>query len=106
MPQLVCKNLTMGYEGNVVVSDLSFLVEAGDYLCIVGENGSGKTTLMRTILGLKTAISGEILTDGTTSAKEIGYMPQQTDIQKDFPASVREVVRSGLVNGIDRKSVV
>ena len=100
MPQLICKNLTMGYEGNVVVSDLSFLVEAGDYLCIVGENGSGKTTLMRTILGLKTAISGEIQIDGATSAKEIGYMPQQTDIQKDFPASVREVVRSGLVNGM------
>ena len=98
MPQLTCKNLSLGYEGKTVVSDLSFAVNAGDYLCIVGENGSGKSTLMKTILKLKAPIAGQVLSDDGFSATEIGYMPQQTVIQKDFPASVREVVRSGCLN--------
>ncbi|MCL2078554.1 MAG: metal ABC transporter ATP-binding protein [Oscillospiraceae bacterium] len=98
MPQLTCKNLTLGYEGKTVISGLTFTVNAGDYLCIVGENGSGKSTLMKTILKLKTPMSGQvILGDGLTSS-EIGYLPQQTVVQKDFPASVREVVRSGCLN--------
>ena len=81
-----------------MISGLTFTVNAGDYLCIVGENGSGKSTLMKTILKLKTPMSGQvILGDGLTSS-EIGYLPQQTVVQKDFPASVREVVRSGCLN--------
>ena len=98
MPQLTCQNLTIGYDGEMVVSGLSFTVNSGDYLCIVGENGSGKSTLMKTILRLKTPMSGQIMTGDELAANEIGYMPQQTVVQKDFPASVREVVRSGCLN--------
>jgi len=98
MPQLICQNLTIGYEGEIVVSGLSFTVESGDYMCIVGENGSGKSTLMKTILKLKTPMSGQITTGDGLVPGEIGYMPQQTVVQKDFPASVREVVRSGCLN--------
>ena len=91
-----CKNLTAGYEGMPVVKNLSFNVSAGDYLCIVGENGSGKSTLMKTILGLRSALSGEIIFGGDgLKQTEIGYLPQQTAAQKDFPATVREVVLSG-----------
>jgi len=98
MPQLDCQNLTLGYEGHTVVTGLSFAVNAGDYLCIVGENGSGKSTLMKTILKLKSPMSGQIRTGDGLAHNEIGYMPQQTVVQKDFPASVREVVRSGCLN--------
>ncbi|MCL2152726.1 MAG: metal ABC transporter ATP-binding protein [Oscillospiraceae bacterium] len=98
MPQLACQNLTLGYERKTVISDLSFTVNAGDYLCIVGENGSGKSTLMKTILKLKMPMSGQIITGDGLKPDEIGYLPQQTVIQKDFPASVREVVRSGCLN--------
>ncbi len=98
MPQLSCQNLTLGYEGKTVLSDLSFTVNAGDYLCIVGENGSGKSTLMKTILRLKAPISGQISMGDGLRPDDIGYLPQQTVIQKDFPASVREVVRSGCLN--------
>ena len=95
MPQLTCENLTVGYDGKKVREDVSFAVERGDYLCIVGENGSGKTTLMKTILGLQSPISGKILMGEGLKPTEIGYLPQQTEVQKDFPASVREIVRSG-----------
>jgi len=98
MPQLTCHNLTLGYEGEMVVSGLSFTVDAGDYFCIVGENGSGKSTLMKTMLKLKTPMSGQIMTGDGVAPDEIGYMPQQTVVQRDFPASVREVVRSGCLN--------
>ncbi|MCL2153018.1 MAG: ATP-binding cassette domain-containing protein [Oscillospiraceae bacterium] len=98
MLQLSCQNLTLGYEGKTVVSDLSFTVDAGDYLCIVGENGSGKSTLIKTILNLKTPMSGQVVTGDDLMPNEIGYLPQQTVAQKDFPASVREVVRSGCLN--------
>ena len=98
MPQLSCMNLSLGYEGKAVVSDLSFTVNTGDYLCIVGENGSGKSTLMKTLLKLKEPLSGQIMTGDGLEHDEIGYLPQQTVVQKDFPASVREVVRSGCLN--------
>ena len=98
MPQLTCQNLTLGYDGTVVLSDLSFTVNAGDYLCIVGDNGSGKSTLMKAVLRLKSPISGQIIIGDDLETDEIGYMPQQTAAQKDFPASVREVVRSGCLN--------
>jgi len=98
MPQLTCQDLVLGYEGNAVVSGLSFTVNAGDYLCIVGENGSGKTTLMRALLKLAPLISGRISSEDGLMANEIGYLPQQTLAQKDFPASVREIVHSGFLN--------
>ena len=95
MAQLTCQNLCIGYDGKSVLQDLSFQVFAGDYLCIVGENGSGKSTLMKTILGLQMPISGRILTGDGLRKNEIGYLPQQTQVQKDFPASVREIALSG-----------
>ncbi|MDD3393696.1 MAG: ABC transporter ATP-binding protein [Clostridia bacterium] len=95
MPQLTCQDLTLGYDANVIVRNLSFSVNEGDYLCIVGENGSGKSTLMKAILGLHTPISGKILAGDGMKANKIGYLPQQTSLQKDFPASVREIVLSG-----------
>ena len=95
MAQLTCQKLCVGYDGKFVLQDLSFQVFAGDYLCIVGENGSGKSTLMKTILGLQPPISGRILTGDGLRKNEIGYLPQQTVVQKDFPASVREIVLSG-----------
>ena len=98
MSQLICRDLSLGYEGKTVVSGLSFNVNAGDYLCVVGENGSGKSTLMKAILKLKAPMSGQILTGDGLESNEIGYLPQQTLAQRDFPASVREVVRSGCLN--------
>ena len=95
MAQLSCQNLSLGYEGKEILSGLSFEVNSGDYLCIVGENGSGKSTLMRTVLGLKKPMSGKIITGDGLSANEIGYLPQQTLVQRDFPASVKEIVISG-----------
>lgn len=95
MAQLTCQNLSLGYDAKIILRDLSFSVHAGDYLCIVGENGSGKSTLMKTILGLQAPIRGEVLTGDGLKPNEIGYLPQQTVVQKDFPASVREIVLSG-----------
>ena len=95
MAQLVCHDLCVGYDGKPVLRDLNFEVSAGDYLCIVGENGSGKSTLMKTILGLQPPVGGRISTGDGLRKNEIGYLPQQTQVQKDFPASVREIVLSG-----------
>ena len=98
MALLSCQNLSVGYEGKPVLQNLSFEIFAGDYLCIVGENGSGKTTLMKTLLGLQPPIGGSILTGDGLQRNEIGYLPQQTSLQRDFPASVQEVVLSGCLN--------
>ncbi len=95
MAQLKCIDLAVGYEKMPVASGINMEVNKGDYLCIVGENGSGKSTLMKTILGLTSPISGKIeYGDGLTKNK-IGYLPQQTLVQRDFPASVKEIVLSG-----------
>ncbi|MGN0442299.1 MAG: metal ABC transporter ATP-binding protein [Acutalibacteraceae bacterium] len=98
MPIIECKNISMSYDGVTVFDSLSFSVESGDYLCIVGENGSGKSTLMKGLLGLKPLKSGEIIYSDGLKKTEIGYLPQQTGAQKDFPASVYEVVLSGRLN--------
>lgn len=97
MAQIEVKGVALGYDGKKVVENLNFSVNKGDYLCIVGENGSGKSTLMATLTGLKKPTEGEIVTGDGFSLDEIGYLPQQTVVQKDFPASVREIVRSGCV---------
>lgn len=86
------------YEGKVVLEDIHFSVEKGDYLCIVGENGAGKSTLLKGILGLKKPGEGEIILGDGLKSQDIGYLPQQTEAQKDFPASVYEVVESGCLN--------
>ena len=95
MSQLSCKDLCLGYDGTEILHNLNFRINAGDYLCIVGENGSGKSTLMKTILGLQQPMSGKIVTGDGLSRNEIGYLPQQTVVQKDFPATVYEIVVSG-----------
>ena len=95
MAYLECKDLSLGYDGEALASNINFKVEAGNYLYIIGENGTGKSTLMKTILGLQKPISGQILFDDGLNSGEIGYLPQQTIVQKDFPASVKEIVLSG-----------
>ncbi len=103
MAILSCEDLTFGYEGKALIRSLSFEVQAGDYLCIVGENGSGKSTLMRTILGLQPPISGRVRFGDELRQTEIGYLPQQTHVQRDFPASVREIVLSGCQGRLGRR---
>ncbi len=100
MAQLSCKNLCIGYENNVVVGNLNFEIEAGDYLAVVGENGAGKSTLIKTLLGLIKPLSGEINTGEGLKKNQIGYLPQQTVVQRDFPASVWEVVVSGCLSAM------
>jgi zinc transport system ATP-binding protein len=95
MALITCENASFGYEGNTVVSGLNFEVQTGNYLCIVGENGSGKSTLMKGLLNLKSPQDGKVFTGDGLRLNEIGYLPQQTVVQKDFPASVYEVVLSG-----------
>ena len=95
MALLSIQDLALGYDGHTIVDGLNFTVNAGDYLCIVGENGSGKTTLMKALLHLQEPVRGRILTGDGLKQNEIGYLPQQTIVQKDFPASVREIVLSG-----------
>ena len=95
MALLTIQNLALGYESRTIVENLNFTVNKGDYFCIVGENGSGKTTLMKTLLQLKSPISGDIIVGDGLKKNEIGYLPQQTIVQKDFPASVKEIVISG-----------
>lgn len=98
MPLIKCEHVSIGYEGQTVVKDLNFTIEKGDYLCIVGENGSGKSTLVKSLLGLKNVEEGRITFGDGLMQNEIGYLPQQNDTQKDFPASVYEVVLSGRLN--------
>ena len=95
MSLLEVENLALGYEGRTVAEGISFRVEKGDYLCVVGENGSGKSTLIKTLLGLNAPISGSIKRGDGLEAQGIGYLPQQTVHQRDFPASVKEIVMSG-----------
>ena len=95
MALITVKDLSFGYDSHALLSGLNFTVSEGDYLCIAGENGTGKTTLMKTLLHLREPISGEIIFGEGLKRNEIGYLPQQTIIQKDFPASVREIVLSG-----------
>ncbi len=92
-----CKNVSVIYDRQIAVDNVNFEVRSGEYLCIVGENGSGKSTLMKGLLGLVKINSGSIDFQGI-SQSELGYLPQQTVVQKDFPASVLEVVKSGCLN--------
>lgn len=98
MAQLICHHLSVGYDSKAVLTDLNFEVNEQDYLCIVGENGAGKSTLMKTILGLQKPVEGRIMVGDGLAQNEIGYLPQQKASQKDFPASVREIVLSGCQN--------
>ena len=96
--QIICRNVSLGYEGHIVSEGIDFTVSQGDYLCIVGENGAGKSTLMKALLGLHPSLSGKIEFSDGLKQNEIGYLPQQNHFQRDFPASVQEVVISGCLN--------
>ena len=96
--QIICRNVSLGYEGHIVSEGIDFTVSQGDYLCIVGENGAGKSTLMKALLGLHPPLSGKIEFSDGLKQNEIGYLPQQNHFQRDFPASVQEVVISGCLN--------
>lgn len=98
MAYITCEDLTLGYDGKAVSKHINFQVNKGDYLCIVGENGAGKSTLMKTILGLQKPMAGKITHGDGIKPYEIGYLPQQTVVQKDFPASVYEIVLSGTLS--------
>ncbi len=95
---LACRDVSLGYEGQSVLTHLDLTVRAGDYLCIVGDNGSGKSTLLRGLLGLLPPLSGEIRRSPELQKGAVGYLPQQTRAQRDFPATVYEVVLSGCLN--------
>lgn len=98
MSLIKCENIALAYDGKEIVSDISFRVNRNDYLCIIGENGSGKSSLIKAILGLIKPTRGQIVFGDGLRQSEIGYLPQQTAVQKDFPASVNEVVLSGCLN--------
>lgn len=98
MSLLECKNLCVGYSGKGIASGITFKVKKGDYLCIIGDNGSGKSTLIKTVLGLRKPLSGEIKFSDKIKRNEVGYLPQQSSLQKTFPASVYEIILSGCQN--------
>ena len=104
MALLTVENLALGYENTTLIQELSFTVQAGDYLCIVGENGSGKSTLIRTLLSLQPPLHGTVTLGDGLKPTEIGYLPQQTEVQRDFPASVREIVLSGCLSRMGRRA--
>ncbi len=112
MAYITCKDLVLGYDGRIVTKGINFSVGKGDYLCIVGENGAGKSTLMKTLLKLNQPMEGEVVYGDGLTRRELGYLPQQTVVQRDFPASVYEIVMSGnlsrlgfrpFYNGEDKK---
>lgn len=96
MQLLKCENIHMNYDSTKAVNGVSFTVDEGDFLCIVGENGAGKSTLLKGILGLQKISEGSVTFNGIKKS-EIGYLPQRTQVQKDFPAAVKEVVLSGRI---------
>ncbi len=103
MSVLSAKNLSVGYDRSPVLENINFTIEAGDYFCIVGENGSGKTTLMKTILGLQTPVSGKVEFGEGIEKDSIGYLPQQSDVQRAFTATVYEIVLSGCQNTLGKR---
>lgn len=103
MAIITAKDLSFAYDGKTVLEDVNFTLSAGDYLCVVGENGSGKSTLIKGLLGLKAPDRGSISFGEGLKPTEIGYLPQQTQLQRDFPASVEEVVLSGCLNSLGRR---
>ncbi|MBQ7702941.1 MAG: metal ABC transporter ATP-binding protein [Firmicutes bacterium] len=102
--QIELKDVTLGYENIIVAEDLNLTISEGDYLAIVGRNGSGKSTLMKTILGLVQPLKGKVILGENFSRRDMGYLPQVFNVQKDFPASVEEIVRSGFLSSLGKKA--
>ena len=103
MTQIRCRDLSLGYEGHTVCEGLNFEIDKGDYVCIVGDNGSGKSTLARALLSLKSASTGSIEFVGEAKRSDVGYLPQQSEAQRDFPAKVSEVVLSGCLCSLGKR---
>ncbi len=101
MNLITCKDLNFSYDNKIVVENINFSINQGDYLCIIGENGAGKSTLVKGLLKLKKPYSGQLIFENNLKSKEIGYLPQQNNYQKDFPATVKEIVFSGYLNKIN-----
>ncbi|MBS5064268.1 MAG: metal ABC transporter ATP-binding protein [Hungatella hathewayi] len=97
-PLIVCSHVDFGYENHDAVIDVTMELNPGDYLCVVGENGSGKSTLIKGLLGLLKPTGGTLTVADELKRTGIGYLPQQTAAQKDFPATVGEVVISGCLS--------
>ena len=97
-PIIKCEHTEFGYENHDAVIDLNLEIYPGDYLCVVGENGSGKSTLIKGMLGLLKPTGGSLSVADELKRGGIGYLPQQTAAQKDFPATVQEVVLSGTLS--------
>ncbi len=95
MALISVSNVSLGYDAGIIAKDINLEINNGDYLCIVGENGSGKSTFIKTLLGFQRPLSGKVIFGEGLRKNEIGYLPQQTSVQKDFPASVWEIVLSG-----------
>ncbi|MBR5154902.1 MAG: ABC transporter ATP-binding protein [Clostridia bacterium] len=98
--QIECRDVSLGYDGRQITETLNFSVSEGDYLCIVGENGAGKSTLVKTLLGLTSPMGGKVIFDKSIKTKDIGYLPQQAELQRDFPATVWEIVLSGCLGSM------
>ena len=103
MALIKASNLSVGYRGVSVCDNISFEVEKGDYLCIVGENGSGKSTLVKTILGLIPPVKGKIIKGNELNQNEVGYLPQQSESSAIFPASVDEIILSGFQGRLSKR---
>lgn len=103
MPFLTCTNLTVGYGRQPVAEHISFSVDGGDLLCIIGSNGAGKSTLLKTLLGIIAPLSGQLALGDGLDARDVGYLPQLGELQRGFPASVWEVVLSGRLARIGRR---
>ena len=103
MTLLRCESLALGYEGRKIAENINLTVEKGQYLCVVGDNGAGKSTLMKTILGLQAPLAGRVVRGDALRQDAIGYLPQQSSAQRDFPASVWEIALSGCLNRLGRR---
>ncbi len=97
------KDLTVGFGSQIVAERINFDIDSGDFVCIVGENGSGKSTLVKTIMSLLPPVGGHVVLGDGLKRTEMGYLGQQTDVQRDFPASVEEIVLSGCLNSCGRR---
>ncbi len=94
---LKCENVALSYDGRTIAENIDFQLNEGDYLCVLGENGSGKTTLINALLGLKKTAGGKITYGEGVKAENIGYLPQKQSVGADFPACVREIIRTGFL---------
>ena len=95
MSLITIRDLSLGYGNRILTEGMDMQVDSGDYVCVIGENGAGKSTFIRTLLGLQSPLKGKITFGEGLKKTQVGYLPQQTVVQRDFPATVEEIVLSG-----------